>query len=138
VANAFYVKGAERILAAALLASAPVAGTLKVVLVKNTYPQNLSTDEFYSTISAYVVGSPQPLASPVVAGGKLDASDDVFAAIASGNTLEAVVIYMDTGNPATSWLIAYIDTLTGFPLVTNGGDVNVQWDNGTYKIASLV
>jgi hypothetical protein len=48
-----------------------------------------------------------------------------------------VVIYKDTGVPGTSPLIAYIDTITGFPLVTNGGDITIQWDNGAYKIFSL-
>jgi len=47
------------------------------------------------------------------------------------------VIYKDTGVDGTSPLIAYVDTITGFPLATNGGDITVQWDNGTYKIFSL-
>jgi hypothetical protein len=48
-----------------------------------------------------------------------------------------VVIYKDTGSPASSPLLAYIDAITGFPLATNGGDITVQWDNGTFKIFSL-
>lgn len=138
MANAFYVKGAERLLAAALAGSAPVAGTIKAAIVKNTYPQNLSTDEFYTAISAYVLGTPQALTGVTFTGGKLDAADPTFAAVAAGDTSEAVVLYMDTGVAGTSWLIAYIDTITGFPLATNGGDITPQWDNGTYKIVSLV
>ena len=37
----------------------------------------------------------------------------------------------------TSPLLMYIDTITGFPLATNGGNVVIQWDNGAYKIVSL-
>lgn len=136
--NALYVKGAERLLAAALSGSAPVAGTLKAALVKNTYPQNLAADEFYTAISAYVLSAPIALASVTTAGGKLDANDPTFAAVVAGDTVEAIVLYMDTGVAGTSWLIAYIDTVTGFPLATNGGDITPQWDNGTYKILSLV
>lgn len=135
MANALYVKGAEKILSAAVNF---VTDTLKVALVKNTYPQNLATDEFYTSISAYVVGTPQTLGSKSVTGGKFDASDATFTAVASGDTLEGVVIYKDTGSAATSPLLAYIDTITGFPLATNGGDIVIQWDNGTFKIFSLV
>jgi hypothetical protein len=135
MANALYVKGAEKILSAAINLS---TDTIKVALVKNTYAQNLSTDEFYSTISSYVVGTPQTLGSKTVTGGKFDAADATFTAVAAGDTIEALVIYKDTGVAGTSPLIAYIDTVTGFPLATNGGDITPQWDNGTYKIFSLV
>ena len=66
-----------------------------------------------------------------------DAADATFAAVTGGDTLEGVVIYKDTGVAGTSALIAYIDTITGFPLATNGGDITIQWDNGAYKILSL-
>lgn len=138
MSNAIYVKGAERLLAAGLSGTAPVAGTLKAALVKSTYVQNLSTDEFFTAISAYVVGTPQALGSVTTAGGKLDASDPTFTAVAAGDTIGSIVLYMDTGVAGTSWLFAYIDTVTGFPLATNGGDITPQWDNGTYKILSLV
>jgi len=47
------------------------------------------------------------------------------------------VIWKDTGNPATSPLLLYIDTIGGFPLATNGGDITVAWNDGAYKIFSL-
>lgn len=135
MANALYVKGAEKILSGSILL---ITDTIKVALVKNTYPQNLSTDEFYTSISAYVVGTPQTLASKSVTGGFFDAGDATFLAVVAGDTLEAVVIYKDTGVAGTSPLLFYIDTITGFPLATNGGDITVQWDNGAYRIVSLV
>jgi hypothetical protein len=111
--------------------------TLKVALVLNTYPQNLTTNEFYTSISTYVIGTPQTLTSPTVTAGVFDAADVTFTAVTAGSTCEGVVIYKDTGVAGTSPLIAYIDTITGFPLATNGGDITVQWDAGTYKIFSL-
>lgn len=134
MANALYAKGKEKILSAAINF---VTDTIKVALVKNTYPQNLATDEFYTSISAYVLNTPQTLGTKSVTDGVFDAADATFTAVTAGDTSEGVVIYKDTGVAGTSPLLAYIDTITGFPLATNGGDITVQWDNGTYKIFSL-
>lgn len=134
MANALYAKGKEKILSAAVNFA---ADTIKVALVKNTYPQNLADDEFFTAISAYVVGTPQTLATKTVAAGVFDAADALFEAVASGDTLEGVVIYKDTGVAGTSALLAYIDTITGFPLATNGSDITIQWSNGAYRIFTL-
>ncbi len=134
MANALYSKGKEKILSAAVNF---VTDTIKVMLVKNTYPQNLASDEFLSSVEAYRLNTDQTLAAKSVASGAFDAGDATFAAVTAGDTSEGVVIYKDTGSAATSPLIAYIDVITGFPLATNGGDITIQWDNGAYKIFSL-
>lgn len=134
MANALYGKGKEKMLSAAINF---LTDTLKVALVKNTYTQALTTDEFYSDISTYVLGTPQTLGTKSVTLGVFDAADVTYTAVTTGDTSEGVVIYKDTGVAGTSPLLAYIDTITGFPLATNGGDITVQWDNGTYKILSL-
>lgn len=134
MANVFYTKGKEKILSADI---DWVTDTIKVMLVKNTYPQNLATDEFVADISAYRLNTDQTLGSKTVAGGIFDAGDATFTAVTAGDTSEGVVIYKDTGAEATSPLLAYIDTITGFPLATNGGDITIAWDNGAYKIFSL-
>lgn len=134
MANSLYAKGAEKIFSASV--NFP-SDTLKVSLMKNTYPQNLATDEFYSGISAYVLNTPQTLGSKSITGGVFDAADVTFTAVTAGDTSEGVVIWKDTGNPATSPVLAYIDTITGFPLATNGGDITVKWDDGAYKIFAL-
>lgn len=134
MANALYAKGKEKFLTGAINLS---TDTIKVALVKNDYAQNLTTDEFYTSISAHVLGTPQTLGSKAITNGVFDAADVTFTAVTAGDTCEGVVIYKDTGTPSTSALIAYIDTITGFPLATNGGDITIQWDNGAYKIFSL-
>lgn len=134
MANALYAKGKEKILSAAINFT---SDTIKVALIKNDYAQNLATDEFYTSISASVLGTPQTLGSKSVAGGVFDAADITYTAVTAGDTSEGVVIYKDTGVAGTSPLIAYIDTITGFPLLLAGGDVEIQWDNGAYKIFSL-
>lgn len=134
MANALYTKAKEKILQGQINFS---TDTIKAALVSNTYSQNLTTDEFLSSLAGLTLGTDQTLASKAIAGGAFDAADPTWAAVASGVTAKAVVLYKDTGSAATSPLIAFIDTITGFPLATNGGDVTVQWDNGTYKIFSL-
>lgn len=134
MANALYTKGKEKILAAAINF---VDDTIKVALVRNTYPQDLTNDEFFSAIAAYVVGTPQTLASKTITNGVFDAADVTYTTVPAGSTLEGVVIYKDTGVAGTSALLAYIDNITGFPLATNGGDITIQWDNGAYRIFSL-
>ena len=134
MANALYSKGKEKILSAAVNF---VTDTIKVMLVKNTYPQNLASDEFLSSVEAYRLNTDQTLSAKSVASGAFDAGDATFSAVTAGDTSEGVVIYKDTGSAATSPLIAYIDVITGFPLATNGGDITIQWDNGAYKIFSL-
>lgn len=134
MSNALYAKGKEKLLTAAINLS---SDTIKAALVSTSYAQNLSTDEFYSTISAVVLNTPQTLGSKTVTAGVFDAADITFTAVTAGSTVEAIVIYKDTGSSATSPLIAYIDTVTGFPLATNGGDITIVWDNGSFKIFSL-
>lgn len=134
MANAWYRKGAEK----ALLAQVNFdTDTIKARLVKNTYAQNLSTDEFISSVTAITGSTDQTLANTSVTDGVFDADDITFTAVPAGETSEGVVIYKDTGVAGTSPLLMYIDTITGFPLATNGGNVVIQWDNGAYKIVSL-
>jgi hypothetical protein len=65
-----------------------------------------------------------------------DAADlaPAFTAV-SGATVESINMLKDTGNAATSNLIAYWDTATGLPLTPNGGDVNVAFNaSGIIKV----
>mgnify|MGYP003622402939 CR=1 FL=1 len=134
MANAWYRKGAEKVLLAQVNFD---TDTIKARLVKNTYAQNLSTDEFISSVTEITGSTDQTLANPSVTNGVFDADDITFTAVPAGETSEGVVIYKDTGVAGTSPLLMYIDTITGFPLATNGGNVVIQWDNGAYKIVSL-
>ncbi len=65
-----------------------------------------------------------------------DAADVVFSAV-TGDPSEALVIYKDTGDAATSPLIAYIDTAAGLPVTPSGTDITVTWDSGVNKIFKL-
>ena len=135
MANTSYPLGMQKLLGASIDFA---SNTIKVALVKNTYPQDLANDEFFGpSLSTYVVGTPQTLTGKSVTNGVFDAADATFLTVAAGDTLEGVVIYKDTGVAGTSPLLHYIDTITGFPLATNGSDITVQWDSGAFKIFAL-
>ncbi|WP_313080448.1 hypothetical protein [Pulveribacter sp.] len=133
MANKFYPKGAEKILGGQVNFT---TGTIAVAIVATGYTYS-DAHEFLSDAGT-LVGSPVVLAGKTVVGGVFDADDAAFGALAPGSTAKALVMYRDTGNPATSPLIAYLDEITGFPFNTNGGDVSVPWSDGPAKILSLV
>lgn len=109
-------------------------GTVKVALVDTgTYTYSAAHD-FYNDLSG-VVGTPQTIANTTVTTGLFDGDNVTFSAV-TGNTAEALVIYIDTGNTATSRLVAYIDTsVTGLPVTPNGGDITITWNaSGIFQL----
>ena len=109
--------------------------TVKVILVSTSaYTPQTVVHQYLADIpvSARIAG-PITLTAKATTGGAADASDCTFTSV-SGATINAIVIYKDTGTEATSPLIAYIDTATGLPITPNGGDIIVTWDNGVNKI----
>jgi len=102
-------------------------GTVKVALIDTgTYTYN-AAHEFFSSVTG-VVGTPQTIANTTVTNGVFDGDNVTYTAL-SGNTVEALLIYIDTGTAATSRLVAWIDTgVTGLQLIPNGGDVTITWN----------
>ncbi len=135
MANTLYDKGRQRFLEAQINW---LSDTVKVLLVDTgAYTANFTTHEFFADIPVSArVTTPVTLVSKATDDGAADAADVTFAAV-SGPTIEAIVIFKDTGTEATSPLIAYIDTATGLPITPNGGDIIVTWDNGPNKIFKL-
>lgn len=81
------------------------------------------------------------LANKTWTGAVFDADDLTYTAVpagtGTGTAAEALVLWVDTGTPATSFLIAYFDTATGLPVTPNGGNIQIIWDNGSNKIFKL-
>lgn len=119
-------------------ANTPLTGTVKATLLSG-YTYN-ATHQFYSSVSAYAQGTPSPsggMTTKTYVNGVFSADPVTFSAV-SGTSVGAIVIYIDTGNPATSPLVAYLDTgITGLPVTPNGGDIVVTWDTGANKIFAL-
>lgn len=133
MANRLYPKGAEKLLGSLDL----TAVTVKAALLSDAYTYS-AAHEFLSDVSATVLNTAQTLGSKAVTGGVFDAADVVYTAVTTGANAKFVALYVDTGVAGTSSLVMLIDTATGLPMATNGGDLTVQWDNGANKIFSLV
>lgn len=131
--SAIYPKYKEAILQAT--ANSSLTGTVKVALVDTgAYTYN-SAHEFYSSLTGIVgpAQASQPvLASKTYVNGLFDAADVTFTAV-SGVSIEAVVIYIDTGSAATSRLVAFIDQFTA--VTPNGGDITITWSaSGIFQL----
>lgn len=112
--------------------------TIKCVLIDAAdYTVDLANHDFLDDVpSGARVGTPQTLGTKSTTAGVFDAADVTFSSV-SGDQCEAILIYKDTGIEGTSQLIAYIDSATGLPVTPNGGDIQIQWDNGPNKIFKL-
>lgn len=126
MANAIYPLWAQELIKGT--PNTALTGVVKVALVDTgTYTYSAS-HQFYNSVSG-VAGTPQTLTAKTYINGVLDGSDLTYTAVAAGPNIEALVFYIDTGNPATSPLVAYIDAgVTGLPVTPNGGDINVVWN----------
>ena len=126
MANALYPKWKEQLLQFTANNNLS-AGTVKVALVTAGYTYS-STDQYYSSVSASVVGTPQTIGSKTFTNGVFSGSNVTFTAV-TGSQVTKLVIYIDTGSSATSPLVAYIDTgVTNRPVTPNGGDISLTWN----------
>jgi hypothetical protein len=120
MANLIYDKGKEEILNGNIDF---VNDTIKIALVDTgTYTVDAATHEDYADLSG-VVGTDATLGSVTVTDGDIDCADITWSSV-SGSSVEALVVYKDTGTPATSTLLFYLDTnITGLPVTPSGGDI---------------
>ena len=109
------------------------SGTVKVALIDTADYTYSDAHQFYSSVpGAAVVGTPQTIGSKtfnVVSGAPVFDGADVTYTTVTGDPVEALIIYIDTGTAGTSPLVAYIDSgVTGLPVTPNGGNINVVWN----------
>lgn len=136
MANTLYDYARELFATAAL---SWTAHDIKLVGIDATdYVVNAATDQFLDDIPAIGrVCTSGNLGGKTATLGVLDATDGSIAAVPVGDAMDAWVIYRDTGNAATSPLIAYLDSSPELPITPNGGDINYTFDNGANKILRL-
>jgi len=126
MANALYPKWKEQLLQFTANNNLS-AGTVKVALVTAGYTYS-SANQFYSSVSASVVGTPQTIGSKTFTNGVFDGDNVNFTAV-TGSQVVSLVLYIDTGSAATSPLVAFIDTgVTNLPVTPNGGDITITWN----------
>lgn len=93
------------------------------------YTVNIASDQFLSDVPpAAIVASSTSLLNKTVAPGGIFDADDLTVAGFAGPPVEALVIYVHTGTPASSPLVAYIDQASGtLPFTPNGAAKIVRW-----------
>ncbi len=104
--------------------------TIKVTLIDGTAYAFSSAHRALSDIPVGARVATADLSGISTHNGVFDASDVTFGAV-MGNTVTAVIIWVDTGLEETSDLLAYFDTgLGGLPVTPSGGDITLAWAPG--------
>jgi hypothetical protein len=99
---------------------------VRVALVDTGTYTYSATHEFLTSLSG-VVGTAQLIGTKTFTNGVFDGDNVTYTAV-TGNSVEALAIYIDTGTAGTSRLVAFIDTgVTGLPVTPNGGDITITW-----------
>mgnify|MGYP001205220069 CR=1 FL=1 len=134
MASAKYPKGMQKFLEGGINWG---SDNIKVVLVDLADYTYVSTHEFLSSV---------PVGARVATFGNLtgkNATNGVATAAnisvaATGDQSEALIVYKDTGDAATSPLICFIDTASsGFPFTPNSGLCEITWDTGSNGIFAI-
>ena len=119
MANALYPLGKKKFLDADIDL---LTDTIKISLIDTGVYTYSAAHEFHSSLTGVVAEGPA-LGTKTTTSGVFDSADFVFTAV-SGASVEAYVIWKDTGVSGTSPLIAYVDTASGLPLTPNGNDID--------------
>ncbi len=138
MANALYDKWREALIqgsASSALNGSGTTGVYAALIDTGTYTFS-QTHQYYSDLSG-IVGTPVEIgATKSYTNGVFDGADVTFTSV-SGNTAEAIVIYIQNAGANTTWrLVAYLDTnVTGLPVTPNGGNITVSWNaSGIFKL----
>lgn len=109
-----------------------------VLIDEGTDVPDLANDDFLDDIAggARVALGTANLGSKTFLDGVLDGADYTFTSV-SGATVESFTVFVNTGTESTSRLLLNFDTATGLVLTPDGGNVTIQWDNGSNRIARL-
>ena len=137
MANEWYREGVKR---AAEAGWAWSTNSFKLLITTSAYTPNTAAggDAFVSNIpGASIIARSAALSGKTNSGGTLDFATATFSLVPSGHTIVYCVLYLDTGNDATSILLVKYDTGNALPLDTNGQDVNFQTDSGPNRAATL-
>lgn len=108
--------------------------TIKVALVTSTFAPNIDTEEDFADVTNEVSGTGYTAGGAALANktvsiddtddeGVFDADDVTWSS--STITARGAVVYKDTGTPATSLLICYLDF--GSDKSSSSGNFTIQW-----------
>ena len=131
MANALYPKFKENVMKKLIDLT---TDTVKAVLVDTGVYTYSATHANVGSLAGATVGTAQTIGTISVTDGIVDGADVTYTAV-TGNSVEAIVIYVDSGVEATSYLVAYIDTvISGLPVTPNGGDITITWGTNIFAL----
>lgn len=135
MANALYDRGREGFLAGDIDWD---ADNIKIVLIDedDDVPDLANDEDLADRVAGARVATSGNLASKTTTDGVADSANVTLSSV-TGDESESIDGYQDSGVEATSLLIFNIDTATGLPITPNGGDINVNWDDGANRIFKL-
>lgn len=114
---------------------------IKVILIKTSEYTFSPSHTLLTDVPALARSftTAQTMTTSTTTDGAADADDVTFSAVEAGHQVGAILIYKQLagGTPSDTLLLAYLDTATGLPITTNGGDIIVTWDNGINRIFRL-
>ncbi len=123
--DVLYPLGKEKILAGDVHFD---TDTIKIVPVNTTTDYTYSAaHEFIDDVTTYTGATAQTLANKTITTGTFDDTVGVtFSSLAidGSKDVEAFVIYLDTGTPATSPLLVFYDSFTA--ITPNGTNLDVD------------
>jgi hypothetical protein len=124
----FKYKNAGLLFATAAINWATAGATVRCILVGAGYsPQ--SSDQFLSAIPAGAIVADVALTSTAVrANGTCYGAIPPFNSLLSPQQIVGMVLYISTGNPATSPLIYFSNQGAGFPFTAQGFNYFVTYD----------
>jgi hypothetical protein len=95
-----------------------------------------SASEFIDAYSAARLDTDQTITTPTSLDGVANGDNLTYTAVAGGANANLLMIYQhDAGGEGAEETICGIDTATGMPVATNGGDITVTWNaSGIFKI----
>lgn len=111
-----------------------LSDTLKVALVSASYVPDVDTHQYYDDVTDEISGTGYTAGGKTLTGktitqddandcARFDAADPTWSV--STFTTRAAVIYIDTGTPATSPLLAYVDFSQDYS--QTGEDFTIEW-----------
>jgi len=118
--------------------------SIKVALVRG-YTFN-AAHKFVSDVTATgtLAATSAALGSKTSTNGVADSADITFSAVPSNAGNHYLLVFQASAvgggvdvAASAQRLIAFIDTGTNLPVVPNGGDVTIAWDNGGNRIFKL-
>lgn len=134
MADAIYPKYKEALLSGAADVALDSSNVV-VSLVDGDTEFFSSSHEYYSDLNASAIVGTEPLTNKSVLNGVFDA-DTLQIQNTSNTSAEALLIWINTGNNATSRLVAWLDdSIVGLPTPADDPFVDVSWNSlGIFKL----